>query len=211
VQKIGQTLVEASDAHNSPWQFQFHLLADPKVVNAFALPGGQIFITWGLLSKLDTEAELAGVLGHEMGHVIERHAAQQMAKGQLGQWMIVAFVTGASDQTSNASTPMMIASLVNNVIQMRFSRHDESQADTWGLKIMEETGYNPLAMIQVMEVLKAAGGKGAPLAIFQTHPDPDLRIQQIQEYLAANPPKPNLSEGGNLKKLFRNYAQELED
>jgi predicted Zn-dependent protease len=205
VKKIGQQLLEASDAKESPWQFKFHLLSDDKTVNAFALPGGQVFITLGLLDKLSNEAELAGVLGHEMGHVIERHSAQQMAKSQLGQWMIVAVSTGASsdNQSGSSSTPLMVASLVNQVIQMRFSRHDESQADIWGLKIMQQAGYNPQAMISVMEVLKEASGKGAPLAIFQTHPDPDLRIKQIKEYLAANPPKPNLSEGGSLKELVR--------
>ncbi len=202
VEKIGAKLVETHVAKNAPWKFQFHLLADDKTVNAFALPGGQIFITLGLLEKLENEAELAGVLGHEMGHVIERHSSQQMAKSQLGQLLIVAVATGASDNqtTGGRSAPLMVASMVNQVIQMRFSRHDESQADTWGLKIMQQAGYDPLAMIQVMEVLKAAGGKGAPLAIFQSHPDPDLRIKQIKEYLAANPPPPNLSEGGSLKE-----------
>lgn len=203
VQKIGAILVQGTEAKDSPWQFKFHLLADPETVNAFALPGGQIFITWGLLKRLETEAQLAGVLGHEMGHVIERHSAQQMAKSQLGQWVVIAVATGASDQSGGNNAPMMVASMVNQMIQLRYSRKDESQADIWGLKLMEKVGYDPRAMIQVMEVLKAATGRGgAPLAIFQTHPDPDLRIKQIKAYLQEHPPAPNLSEGKNLKGMY---------
>ena len=97
VQKIGQQIVLKSEAHKGPWHFRYHLLADPKTINAFALPGGQIFITLGLLNKLQTEAQLAGVLAHETGHVIQRHAAQQMAKGELGQIFVMATGIGISD------------------------------------------------------------------------------------------------------------------
>lgn len=198
VQKMGAFLVDHSEAKNSPWKFQFHLVSDPKTINAFALPGGQIFITLGLYNKLQNEAQLAGVLGHEMGHVIERHTAQQMAKSQLGQMFIVAVGTASSDQTSSGYGPMVVASVVNQMFQLRYSRHDESEADTWGLKIMEESGFDPRAMIQVMEILKTAGGKGYTPEIFKTHPDPDLRIKQIREYLDKHPPDPSLTEGSRL-------------
>jgi predicted Zn-dependent protease len=207
VRKIGAELVAKTEAHESPWKFKFHLLADDKTVNAFALPGGQIFITLGLLNDLQTEAQLAGVLGHEMGHVIQRHSAQQMAKSRLGQMLIVAVGTGASDPSNPRSgyNSTAIAAMVNNMIQLRYGRKDESEADVWGLKLMEETGYDPRAMIEVMEVLKrASGGKNENLEIFQTHPNPDLRIKQIQEYLQAHPPAAHLSEGRNLNEIFRN-------
>lgn len=203
VKQIGQYLVSHTEASKSPWKFQFHLLADTKTVNAFALPGGQIFITRGLYDKLQTEAQLAGVLGHEMGHVIERHSAQQMAKSQLGQMLIAAVATGASSQDHPGSqyNAAVIASVVNHMFQLHYSRHDESEADTWGLKIMEEVNFDPRAMIEVMNILKAASGPGHQLAIFQTHPDPDLRIKQINEYLAEHPPSPNVTEGRSLKEL----------
>lgn len=201
VERIGQKIVEDSDAKKSPWQFKFHLLADSDTVNAFALPGGQIFITLGLYEKLQTEAQLAGVLGHEIGHVIERHTAQQMAKGQLGKWLIVAVGAAASDPNHpGANSPMMIAAVVNQMFQLHYSRHDESQADEWGLKLLVQAGYDPRAMIEVMKVLKAAGGKGNTLAIFQTHPDPDLRIEQIEAYLAKHPPPSGLTEGRRLNQ-----------
>lgn len=201
VQKIGAYILSHTDAKKSPWKFHFHLLADTKTINAFALPGGQVFITLGLYNKLQTEAQLAGVLSHEMGHVIERHSAQQMAKGQLGNLLVVAVGTGASDGQSNSNTASAVASMVNQMFQLRYSREDESEADLWGLKLMEQSGYDPRAMIQVLEILKAAGGSaGHTPELFQTHPNPDLRIEQVNAYLKAHPPKPGLSEGQKLLK-----------
>ncbi|MBA3237094.1 MAG: M48 family metalloprotease [Parachlamydiaceae bacterium] len=199
VQKLGKYLVNHSIAKNSPWKFHFHLLADPQTVNAFALPGGQIFITMGLFNKLQNEAQLAGVLAHEMGHVIERHSAQQMATNQLGQALVIAVGTAASDQ-SNSS--YRIAAVVNQALQLSYSRQDESEADIWGLKVMSSAGFNPEAMVDVMLVLKEASKGNPGIEIFQSHPNPDLRIKQIQEYLAKNKPGPGLSEGRNLKDLF---------
>lgn len=199
VKKIGDYIVNNTDARKSPWKFEFHLLADDKVVNAFALPGGQIFITVGLYDKLQNESQLAGVLSHEMGHVIERHTAEQMAKSQLGQSLVYAVGTGASDsQYSNMS--MMMASLVNQMVQLRYSRGDESEADVWGLKLMSQVGFDPRAMIEVMKILKAQDQGVRPLEIFQSHPNPDLRIQQIQDYLQKNPPADHVREGNPLVK-----------
>jgi predicted Zn-dependent protease len=201
VQRIGNHLVEHTIAKNSPWQFKFHLLADTNTINAFALPGGQIFITLGLLNELQTEAELAGVLAHEMGHVIERHSAQQMSTGQLGQLLAIAVGTAASDQPNSGA--YQIAAVVNNALQLSYSRGDELEADTWGLKLMVDVGLDPRAMIQVMTVLKSVSHGGQGPELFQTHPNPDLRIQQITEYLEKNPPPPGLSEGRNLKDVYR--------
>lgn len=198
VQKVGQQIVAQTEAKEGPWKFKFHLLADKHTVNAFALPGGQIFITLGLFEKLQTEAQLAGVLSHEIGHVIERHSAQQMAKSDLGKMLVVAVAAGTSDSRHGNYTPAVIASVVNQMVQLRYSRKDESQADQWGLKLMEEMGYDPWAMVQVMEILKAAGGSGHTLEIFQTHPNPDLRISQIKDYLKEHPPAPNVTEGKHL-------------
>jgi beta-barrel assembly-enhancing protease len=201
VRRIGNYIVENTDAKKSPWKFKFHLLEDPKTVNAFALPGGQVFITLGLYEKLKTEAQLAGVLGHEMGHVIERHSAQQMAKTELGGLLVSAVAVGASDPDNQgrSSSAMMAAAVVNQMLQLRYSRKDESQADLWGLKLMSQVGFTPVAMIEVMRILKEAGGSGgATLAIFQTHPNPDLRIEQIEGYLKEHPPGPGLTEGKQL-------------
>lgn len=210
VKEVGRILVSKIDSSKSPWKFNFHLLADSKTVNAFALPGGQIFITLGLYNDLSTEAQLAGVLGHEMGHVIERHTAEQMAKSQLGQMLIMAVGAGSSDtfDPNSKMSPVMIATVVNQMFQLRYSREDESEADTWGLRLLEKADFDPRSMITVMKILKAASGSGSQgQEIFQTHPNPDLRIQQIEAYLKANPPtNPNLSEGRSLKSMQSSFS-----
>lgn len=205
VSRIGQKILQSTIAKKSPWQFKFHLLADTDTINAFALPGGQIFITLGLYNNLKTEAQLAGVLSHEMGHVIERHAAQQMAKSSLGQIFIAAVATGTSseDAPGTMNTPAIIASMVNQMIQLRYGRNDESQADQWGVKLMRQAGFTPQAMVEVLEILKSASGPSGTPEIFQTHPNPDHRITQIKAYLIENPPEAGLTEGRNLKELYR--------
>lgn len=204
VQRIGTLIVNHTDASKSPWKFKFHLLADNQTINAFALPGGQVFITQGLLNKLQTEAQLAGVLSHEIGHVLERHSAQQMAKSQLGQMLVFATGTATSDPNTGSNTnAAMVAAVINHMFQLRYSRHDESEADQWGLKLMVQSGFDPRAMIEVMKILKASAGGGHSPEIFQTHPNPDLRIEQIKAYLAEHPPSGNLSEGRNLNEIFK--------
>ena len=85
VEQIGQHIVQSSPAGETPYQYEYHLLADAQTVNAFALPGGQVFITRALYDRLESDGELAGVLGHETGHVVARHSADQLAKAQLTQ------------------------------------------------------------------------------------------------------------------------------
>lgn len=201
VEEIGQAIVAASEAHRGPWKFQYHLLADPKTINAFALPGGQIFITLGLFNQLQTEAQLAGVLAHETGHVIQRHSAQQMAKGQLGQILILATGAAASDPEHPGRSQQMaaIASIVNQVTQLHYSREDELEADKWGLKLMSEAGYTPKAMLEVMEILEKAAPKGQQPEMLLTHPYPEKRIEFIKAYLKEHPSALQLGEGRSLK------------
>lgn len=184
---VGRRLVQQSDANRSPYasNFRFYLLDDPRTVNAFALPGGPIFITLGLYQKLGDEAELAGVLGHEIGHVINRHAAEHMATGQLGQGLAVAFGVGTSDRGSRG---LMIASMVNQLTQLRFSRDDESESDTYGLKYMAQAGYDPSAMLDVMEVLRRASEGGRTPEFLATHPAPETRLVEIRARLKQQYP-----------------------
>lgn len=204
VKKIGQQIISQSEAHKGPWQFKYHLLADSKTINAFALPGGQIFITLGLLNLLQTEAQLAGVLAHETGHVIQRHSAQQMAKSQLGQIIVLATGIGMSDPNNpqRASQVAMIANLVNQVAQLRYSRKDELEADEWGIRLMAQAGYNPKAMIEVMKILEKASPGGHTPEMLLTHPYPENRIVQINDYLKAHPQAQNLTQGRNLNDVF---------
>lgn len=213
VQKIGQQIISHTEAHHSPWHFQYHLLADPKTINAFALPGGQIFITLGLLNKLETEAQLAGVLAHETGHVIQRHSAQQMAKGQLGQILVMATGVGAGDvnHPNRAQQAAAIASVINQMTQLRYSRKDELEADEWGLRLTVETGYDPKAMLEVMEILKKAVPGGHTPEMLLTHPYPEHRMEQIKAYLEKHPSNAKLTEGRKLKDVFGNSASNFRE
>jgi predicted Zn-dependent protease len=190
VDEVGRRIVQNSDAKKSPYvdNFHFHLLRDPKTVNAFALPGGQVFITEGLLDRLENEAQLAGVLGHEIGHVINRHSAQQMAKGQLGQILTVAVGVGASGGDDRGRKAQIVAAMVNQMGQLKFSRTDESEADHYGLKYMAEAGYDPSAMLNVMNILKKAGGGRNPPEILATHPLPETRLEEIRAQLKETYP-----------------------
>ena len=203
VSRIGRKVVDDSDASRSPYadNFHFHLLADPKTVNAFALPGGQIFITVGLYSKLKDEAELAGVLGHETGHVINRHAAQQLAKGQLGQVLAAAVGVGASDDRGHGATAQMAAAMANNMLQLKYGRDDESEADMAGFKYMVEAGYDPTAMLDVMKILKDVSAGNRQPEILSTHPLPESRIEALQDALKSAYPQgipSNLGRGRSL-------------
>ena len=201
VSDLGQQLVRASKAGQSPYaqNFNFHLLADPKTVNAFALPGGQIFITSALYDLLDNDAQLAGVLGHEIGHVVHRHTSEQMAKGQLGQSLVGAVAAG----TGYSQTSTYAASLAQKMFTLKFGRGDELEADEWGLQTMEAAGYDPSQMLNVMRTLKqASGGGGRGPDVFSTHPDPDARIAKIHEYLSQRFPNgvpANLTTGQPLR------------
>jgi predicted Zn-dependent protease len=191
VAEVGRRIVDGSDARKSPYvgNYNFYLLADPHTVNAFALPGGQIFITAALYDRLENEAQLAGVLGHEIGHVINRHAAEHMAKGQLGQMLVGAVAVGASGGEDRGRTATIAAMMASQMLQLRYGRKDELESDDYGLRWMAQAGYDPSAMLRVMQVLKeASGGGGRGPGFLQTHPDPDARIAKIKEFLAETYP-----------------------
>ena len=183
VKRVGQKIVNSTDVKNSPYQFDFHVLADNKTINAFAVPGGQIFITAALLDKLKNEDQLAGVLGHEITHVIGRHSAEQIAKQQLTQGLAGAAAIATEDPNSPGRNSA-IAAYVANLIGLKYGRDDEIESDQLGVRWMVESGYNPEAMIDVMEVLRAAGGSNRPSEFMSSHPDPDNRIERIQEAIA---------------------------
>ena len=183
VEAVGKRVVSQSVASQTPYKFQFHVLADPQTVNAFALPGGPVFITRGLLSRLGSEAQLAGVLGHEVGHVVARHASEQIAKSQLAQGLVGAVGVATSDQTAAQA-----AAFVAQMAQMKYGRQDETQADSLGVDLMSSAGYDPREMVEVMRVLaKASGGSRQP-EFFSTHPDPGNREEKIRQQIAAKFP-----------------------
>lgn len=182
VQQIGQKIVQDSPAGTTPYEFAYHLLADAQTVNAFALPGGQIFITRALYDQLQTDGELAGVLGHETGHVVARHSAEQIAKAQLTEGLTGAAVIAACDPNNpnGCVAASQMAALVGQLINMKYSRDDETEADGLGVCFMNDSGYDPQDMIKVMQVLQSLEQGNRPPEFLSTHPDPGNRISQIQ-------------------------------
>ncbi len=182
VDEVGQRLVTETEAGRSPYRFQFHVLADRETVNAFALPGGQIFITEALLGRLQTEGQLAGVLGHEIGHVIARHGAQQMAKQQLMQGLAGAAVIATADPSNpNGGQSAQLAMAIGQMINMKYGREDELESDRYGVKYTAGAGYDPHAMIEVMDILEQASGGKGPAEFMSTHPSPENRRGRIKE------------------------------
>lgn len=177
VDQVGNKLVAATGIHDLPWKFEFHLLNDSRTVNAFALPGGQVFITAALYSRFSTEGQLAGVLGHEIGHVVARHSAQQMATSRLTQGLTGAVMVASDPDAATAQTIAMIGQLVN----MKYGRDDELESDQLGVRFMADAGYDPRSLIEVMKILaEASGGGGRQPEFFSTHPNPENRIEQIE-------------------------------
>ena len=180
VDNVGEKLVSSSVARETPYRYDFHLLRDAETVNAFALPGGQVFITMGLFKRLQNEDQLAGVLGHEIGHVVGRHSAERIAKQDLTQGIITGVMAG-----SDVGAGQM-ASMVANAINMKYGRSDELESDRLGVKYMIDAGYNPHAFIEVIHILDAAsGGQRAP-EFSSTHPSGPHRVEEIEEAIKAN-------------------------
>lgn len=176
VDKVGNLLVRSSIANQTPYNYEFHLLADANTINAFALPGGQVFITYTLFSKLENEDQLAGVLGHEIGHVLGRHSAERIAETEYWQTLSTGAAVGA-DMGDVVSSYGYKTLLTNG-------RGDELESDELGVKFMIDAGYDPEEMIDVMQILKAAAGSNRIPEFQSTHPDPDNRIEKIKEAIA---------------------------
>ncbi|WP_184208963.1 M48 family metalloprotease [Prosthecobacter dejongeii] len=182
VDRVGAKLVQSTLARQTPYRFEFHLLADRQTVNAFALPGGQIFITEALFRLFKNEDQLAGVLGHEIGHVVGRHSNEQMATSKLWQGLASGAGILLSDGQSNAGT--QIAGMVANMRVMKYGRDDELESDALGVRFLIEAGYNPEAMIGVMEILASASKGGGQPEFMSTHPAPENRVELIREVIA---------------------------
>jgi predicted Zn-dependent protease len=182
VQEIGQRIVQDSPASTTPYQYAYHLLADPQTVNAFALPGGQVFITRALYDQLQTDGELASILGHETGHVVARHSAEQIAKAQLTEGLTGAAVIAACnpDNPNGCVAASQMAAIVGQLIGMKYSRADETEADWLGVCFMNDSGYDSQDMVKVMQILDSLSQGQHPPEFLSTHPDPGNRILQIQ-------------------------------
>jgi len=172
INTVGQKIARVS--HNQSFKYEFTALQDESV-NAFALPGGYIFITKGMLQNLRTEAQLAGILAHEIVHVVARDVANAMST-QIGIDLLLSTVT--SEKTSQ--TALTVAQLGTQIMSLRFSRTDEKEADLGGLDYMIAAGYNPYGMVESMEML-AAQSRERPIEFLSTHPAPENRSAYLKQ------------------------------
>lgn len=172
VDTIGKKLVNNSIAKKTPYKYDFHLLADAQTINAFALPGGQIFITYALFSQLQNEDQLAGVLGHEIGHVLGKHSNERITNANF--WKTFAMGSSAIDMGG-------VVQQMGQGLLLKNGRGDELESDKLGVYFMMDAGYNPEEMIGVMEILKTAAGPNRAPEFQSSHPDPENRIENIKE------------------------------
>jgi predicted Zn-dependent protease len=172
VSQLGHRLAEASERPNLPWSFK---LVDHELINAFALPGGFIYITRGILSHMNSEAELVAVLGHEVGHVTARHTAQQVTRQQLG----VIGLIGASVFSETVRENQGIALAGMQLLLLRYGRDAERESDALGFRYMTRTGHHPEGMSRVMRTLSATSPTSSELGVpswLLSHPDPGDRV-----------------------------------
>ena len=188
VESVGQRIVQQSDAKDSPYKYDFHVLADPQTINAFALPGGQVSITLGLLGRLHNEAELAGVLGHEVGHVVARHGAEQLAKSQFSQSLVGAATIAAydPDHPDRSASNAAVAAAIGQLVSMRFGRQDELEADALGVRLMKDAGYDPRGMHDLLVTLEKLNQGGNAPEFFSTHPNPENRLARVDDLIKSN-------------------------
>ena len=206
VNKVGKRLVASQEAQQSGFPFTFEVVADPSV-NAFALPGGPMFINTGLLKAVDNEAQLAGVMGHEMSHVILRHGTNQASKAKFIEIpaALAAQATGGGSLTGKLMQAGI--GLGANSMLLKFSRTDESQADLTGSHIMAEAGYDPMEMAHFFNKLNSiTGGPGKGFAgsvaqFMSDHPNPVNRDQAIQQEVRAMPQRKYGSETGDFLRM----------
>jgi len=187
VQGLGKKLAQVIPQEYS-WPYQFHVIPQ-KEINAFALPGGPIFINVGTITAADNEAELVGVMAHEMSHVYMQHSAKQMAKGALAQGIagVLGGILGSSGGTLGTLAQLGV-NIGAGVVMLKYSRGDEAQADAVGAVIMYKAGYDPHAMADFFEKLAQQGGSGGP-EFLKSHPNPGNRRAAIAKEIQEWPPK----------------------
>jgi len=177
VNSVGQSIARIS--HRPNFEYSFVAL-NHKSINALALPGGYVYVTKGMLEKLDNEAQLAAILAHEVTHIVARDVANEMSN-QIGLSLLLSAVT--SEKTPQSV--LTIADLTQQIVGLRFSRKDEMEADLGGLHYMVKAGYNPYGMVETMQMLQNLH-QTRPIEFLSSHPSPENRIQYLTQAIQTN-------------------------
>lgn len=200
VATIGSRLAERVEPEYEEIEWQFITL-DSDVINAFALPGGRVFISRGLLERLSSEAEVAAVLGHEIGHVTGRHVDERVSQATA-----VELGLAGLGQVTESQIASVAGQLFGQGYILKFGRDQELEADRLGLRYMKESGYDPRAMLGVVKVLMESSEGGRPPEFLSTHPNPERRYEQVQKLLATDEFKP--SAGDRLGRYEERFQRE---
>jgi hypothetical protein len=198
VNELGQRLASQPEAGGFP--FQFRMVNDPSI-NAFALPGGPVYLHTGILLNADNEGQVMGVLAHEVSHIALRHSTNQVTKSYALQ--IPAMIAGVYGEMKGGLTGMLTqlgVGLGANGVMMKFSRGAEQQADLLGTRMMANVGYNPIEMARFFEKLEAAGGKGGP-EFFSSHPNPGNRVKYVSEEITRLPQRSFNAGSGKFEQM----------
>lgn len=184
VTRIGMSMVPYTEAHypQLPWEFTF---LNSSVINAFALPGGKVFVSRALVERMTSEAQLAGVLGHEIGHVTAQHVDDRLARQaglQIGA-SVLGVIVGQS-QVAGVAELANLAITGAGLYALKFDRNQESESDSLGMRYMMKAGYNPRGVLEVMHILdEASRGSARQPEWMSTHPLPTTRIDRIASEL----------------------------
>jgi predicted Zn-dependent protease len=192
VSDLGKKLADQAPLGSNgqePWPYTFHV-ANLRDINAFALPGGTIYVNLGTIQAADSEAELAGVLAHEIAHVVQRHGTRAASK-QLAAQVPLALLAGMLGKSTAAQAAALGISFGVGSYFLKNSRQSESEADLLGADIMYDTGYDPHALAEFFTKLQdEAGGRGSELdQFFSDHPDPGNRVESVSREVATLPSK----------------------
>ncbi|MHC4786221.1 MAG: M48 family metalloprotease [Planctomycetota bacterium] len=181
---VGRSMAELTEADypQLPWEFT---VLDSDVINAFALPGGKVFASKGLLERLDNEAQLAGVLGHEVGPVPAAHAEERISHSLLVAGVAIGATAAAGqsdDDWVRIGVPVIVGAAGTGYL-LSFNRDQEQEADEQGVKYMTAAGYDPHGMLEVLHVLADAGSGPRPPEFLSTHPYPETRMKTVRDLL----------------------------
>lgn len=181
VSEIGQKLIAQSRANQTPYEFRFDVLADDRGLNTYALPGGQVYVTQGLLRSMRTEGEVAGMLAHAIGHVVARHNMDQIARTVLPDGSVGRVVFANYDpRNPTVATQSQYAQLVNHVAVISYDQDQELASDRLALEFMVAAGYDPRSLISALQVLQSVHQTQPSTEFFRSHPNHLGRIQELQ-------------------------------